>query len=143
MKEIGSCRIGLRSLKIHAPLVCDFWELDIALMTAIYPDDCCPSCGHPVGSKRYYWRPWIWARWRCESCGVLLRFDPFRRLKLGLRLLLFVILMSAIFALFIIFHLLSWIWYIPLIFVYITGIILIFFRCRDRIIRAEEPSANH
>jgi hypothetical protein len=106
-------------------------------MAGKYPDNCCPACGHPVGSKRYYWRAWIWARWQCESCGTRLRFDLRRRLKLGLRLLMFVVLMLGIATLCIFSRLSPWIWTIPLLVIYISGFIFIFFRCRDRIIAAE------
>jgi uncharacterized protein (DUF983 family) len=40
----------------------------------------CPNCGWKVPPARRWFRPWIWARWRCESCGTPLRFDLGRRL---------------------------------------------------------------
>ena len=97
---------------------------------------CCPVCGNPVGAKRWFWGAWIWARWQCAACGTLLRFDLRRRLLLGLFVGLLCAVMMGIAVLLILFRVTLWIWALPLLAIFIAGMILIFVR-GDRIIVAE------
>jgi len=100
-----------------------------------YPRNCCPVCGRPVGSSRYYWRAWLWARWNCRSCGTVLRFDFRRRLLLGLSMIMSQALFFGFEFLWIWFHFPVWayfIWGIPLL------VVAVFFLLRiDRVIVAE------
>src|SRR5262249_17441860 len=75
----------------------------------------CPVCGHPVGVNRWFWRAWIWARWNCPSCGALLRFDPRRRLLLGLFMASFLASLFGVALLCLTSNLSYWIWTVPLI----------------------------
>ena len=106
-------------------------------MTSKYQLHCCPTCGHPVGVKRWFWRAWIWARWHCTSCGRLLRFDLHRRLIIGLVLALFYVLMLGVALLFMLSRVPPWIWVFPIILIGIVGMTFIIVRY-DRIILAEE-----
>jgi hypothetical protein len=104
------------------------------------PNQCCPVCGHPVGTKRLFWRAWIWARWNCESCGTLLRFDFRKRLLCGLLTgLLYMVVFGAAVAC-LVFRISPWIWAVPLLAAYIFGFIFIF-RHGDRI-AVVTPSAK-
>jgi uncharacterized protein (DUF983 family) len=35
----------------------------------------CPKCGREAPKAQRYLRNWVWARWKCSSCGTLLTFD--------------------------------------------------------------------
>lgn len=96
------------------------------------PNQCCPVCGHPVGAKRYFWRAWIWARWNCQSCGTLLRFDFRRRLLFGLLTGLLFTAAFGIAVACILFRISPWIWAIPLLAVSILGSVFLI-RHGDRI----------
>jgi len=78
------------------------------------PNHCCPVCGHPVGVKRWFWRAWIWARWKCESCGTLLRFDFRRRLLFGLFMGLLFMTAFGIALAFLVLGISPWLWTVPL-----------------------------
>ena len=39
----------------------------------------CPHCNTRVPLTRLYGKPWLSARWPCQQCGTILRFDPIRR----------------------------------------------------------------
>jgi hypothetical protein len=106
-------------------------------MTTKFPPHSCPVCGRPVGSNRYFWRSWIWARWHCVSCGTLLRFDFRRRLVLGLYTGLFYGLMIGVAILCVMSRISPWLWGIPLIAIWVAGSIFVFLRC-DRITVAQE-----
>src|ERR1039457_1133608 len=101
-------------------------------MTTKYPLHSCPVCGHPVGAKRWFWRAWIWARWHCESCATLLRFDFRRRLMLGLFVGLLCVLMTGVVALCLMSRISPWFWVFPVLVTYIVGTIFIVVR-GDRI----------
>src|SRR2546421_12448513 len=93
-------------------------------MTANRPNHCCPVCSHPVGAKRYFWRAWIWARWNCESCGTLLRFDFRRRLRFAMYMGLLFIAAFGIAVACMLFRISGWIWAGPLLAAYIFGFII-------------------
>ena len=40
----------------------------------------CPKCCGDVHWTRFWLRGWIWAKWPCSDCGVILTFDRRRRL---------------------------------------------------------------
>jgi hypothetical protein len=94
----------------------------------------CPVCGHPVGAKRWFWRSWIWARWRCVSCDTLLRFDFRQRLRVGLFHGLFLALLMVFAAMCLFFHL-SPLILVPLFLIYTGATTFVFVRY-DRIIAA-------
>ena len=115
-------------------------ELSRQAMTAL-PNHCCPVCGHPVGTKRWFWRAWIWARWNCESCGARLRFDLRRRLLFGLFVGLLVAGCGSFAALFVLFHVSLWIWALPLFAAYVIGFVFVV-RHGDRIAVASADAAE-
>jgi hypothetical protein len=115
-------------------------EAFLAAVTTKYPINCCPVCGNPVGSKRYFWRAWIWARWNCQSCGTLLRFDFHRRLLFTLFMGVFFILTLGIEVLCLVLRIPNWIWYIPLLVIFILG--MIFAVCRANRVIAAEPATK-
>ncbi len=89
------------------------------------PNHCCPVCGHPVGARRWFWRAWIWARWHCESCGTLLRFDFRRRLLVALFMGLLIMAALGVATACMLFRISPWIWAVPLLAAYICGFILV------------------
>src|SRR2546430_4195706 len=106
-------------------------SLGIVAMTA-RPNHCCPVCGHPVGAKRYFWRAWIWARWNCQSCGTLLRFDFRRRLLFGLFMGLLFTAAFGIAVACMLLRISPWILVIPLLAASIFGFVFVV-RHGDRI----------
>jgi CXXC-20-CXXC protein len=44
----------------------------------------CPNCGRKVGWKRFVLKAWVWARWPCSECSLILRFDKRRRFLLAI-----------------------------------------------------------
>lgn len=105
------------------------------------PNHCCPVCGHPVGAKRWFWRSWIWARWNCESCGTLLRFDSRRRLLFSLFMGLLFIAVLGIAVAFMLFRISPWIWAVPLFVAYVFGFVFVV-RHGDRIVVAAPGGAG-
>jgi len=96
------------------------------------PNHCCPVCGHPVGVKRWFLRSWIWARWNCESCGTLLRFDICSRLLFALFMgLLFIAAFGVAIACMLI-GISAWLWAMPLLATFTLGFIFVV-RHGDRI----------
>ena len=43
----------------------------------------CPTCGHPVGLRRFLLKAKVWAEWNCPNCDTLLTFRTTRRLILS------------------------------------------------------------
>jgi len=54
-----------------------------SVMPEIFPRHCCPACGRRQSWSRLNVRAWIWARWKCEACGMPLCIDSRRRLIIG------------------------------------------------------------
>ena len=105
------------------------------------PNHCCPVCTHPVGAKRWFWRPWIWARWNCESCGTLLRFDFRRRLLFSLFMTLLFMVALGIAGACMVLNISPWIWAGPLLAAFIFGFIFVV-RHGDHIAMAAGPASS-
>jgi len=104
-------------------------------MKTKYHRHCCPACGQRVGWSRLNLRAWIWARWKCESCGTELRFSSASRWLCALLSGGWFVFLDF----FVLRHVAVWVWFIILC----VGIFAIFRLDRIIVAKPAEASGEH